>query len=145
MPGEANLFFMFLCVARGEISRTQRNTKSVYCLVMSGVDEATERAARMFLERIAGRYPITGARLFGSRARKTHRPDSDADLAVFIAGPPGNAKTVGVDMAGVAFDVMLEAGVLVSPLPIWETEWESPEAFSNPELLQAIRREGIAL
>ena len=112
---------------------------------MSGLDEATGRAARMFLERIAGRYPITGARLFGSRARKTHRPDSDADLAVLISGPPGNAKTVGVDMAGVAFDVMLEAGVLVSPLPIWETEWESPEEFSNPELLRAIRREGIAL
>lgn len=112
---------------------------------MSGIGEETERAARMFLEWIAERYPVTGARLFGSRVRRTHRPDSDADLAVFIAGPPGNAKTVGADMAGVAFDVTLGAGVLVSRLPIWGTEWESPEAFSNPELLQAIRREGIAL
>ena len=48
-------------------------------------------------------------------------------------------------MAGVAFDVMLETGVLVSPLPIWEAEWADPGRFPNPELLESIRIEGIAL
>jgi hypothetical protein len=51
----------------------------------------------------------------------------------------------GVDMAGVAFDVLLETDILVSPLPIWEDEWAHPETASNPRLLENIRREGVAL
>ena len=53
--------------------------------------------------------------------------------------------SAGVEMAGVAFDVLLETEILVSPLPIWEDEWEHPEIASNPRLLENIRREGVAL
>ena len=42
-------------------------------------------------------------------------------------------------------DVLLETEILVSPLPIWEDEWEHPETASNPRLLENIRREGVAL
>ena len=51
----------------------------------------------------------------------------------------------GVDMAGIAFDVLLETEILVSPLPIWEDDWEHPETSANPRLLDNIRREGVAL
>ena len=112
---------------------------------MSAVDAKTIRAVRVFLERISGSYRITGARLYGSRARATHRPDSDADLAVFLSGERGRALAVAFDMAGTAFDVMLETDVLVSPLPIWEDEWEHPETHSNPRLLENIRREGLPI
>jgi predicted nucleotidyltransferase len=111
----------------------------------SRIDPPTERAVRDFLRRIASRYPVAGARLYGSRARGDNDKTSDADLAVFLKGPRGDAMAAGIDMAGVAFDVLLETDILVSPLPIWEGEWEHPERYSNPRLLENIRREGVAL
>jgi predicted nucleotidyltransferase len=112
---------------------------------MSAVDPKTERAVRIFLQRISQLYPVAGARLYGSRARSDHKRDSDTDLAVLIRGPRGNAIGVGADMAGIAFDVLLDTEVLVSPLPIWEEEWAHPESYPNPQLLENIRRDGIAL
>lgn len=50
------------------------------------LDPATEHAAQVFLERIAGRYRVVGAILFGSRGRHTQRHDSDTDLAVLLPG-----------------------------------------------------------
>jgi len=111
----------------------------------SRIDPPTERAVRDFLRRIANRYPIVGARLYGSRARGDADQYSDADLAILLRGPRGDAMSAGVEMAGVAFDVLLETEILVSPLPIWEDEWEHPEIASNPRLLENIRREGVPL
>ena len=45
------------------------------------LDPDTERAVRAFLAKAARQYDVTGAILFGSRARRGHRPDSDADGA----------------------------------------------------------------
>jgi len=109
------------------------------------VDSDTERAVRAFLERISDRYPVIGARLYGSRARADHALDSDADVAVLLKGPRGDPVAVGVEMAGVAFDVLLDMEIWVSPLPIWEDDWRHPETFSNPRLLENIRRDGIEL
>ena len=79
------------------------------------------------------------------RSRARHNLQSDADLAVLLRGPRGDAIDVGVDMAGVAFDVLMDTEILVSPLPIWEEEWAHPEAYSNPRLLENIRRDGIVI
>mgnify|MGYP000281743017 CR=1 FL=1 len=46
------------------------------------IDAATETAVRRFASMLEGRFPVAGVILFGSRARNTHRPDSDADVAV---------------------------------------------------------------
>ena len=46
-------------------------------------------------------------------------------------------------MAEIAFDVMLDTGVLVDPLPLWENEWIRPERFGNPALIETIKREGL--
>lgn len=48
-------------------------------------------------------------------------------------------------MADLAYDVLLETGIRIQPLPIWEEEWVHPEAYSNPRLLHNIRREGVRL
>ena len=108
-------------------------------------DNATEHAVRMFLEKIGRRYNVAGAILFGSRARGSYRPDSDADLAVLLHGPKSDPFPVIREMARIAFDVMLDTGILVEALPIWLEDWEHPEQSSNPELVQNIQREGIAL
>lgn len=111
----------------------------------ASLDPATERAARAFLERIAGRYEVTGAIVFGSRARQNHRADSDADVAVLLRGEPERFAPTMLAMADIAYDVLLDTGIHVQPLPIWEEEWAHPEAYSNPRLLRNIAREGVRL
>ena len=111
----------------------------------SQLDAETERAARAFLQRLDGRYSVRQAILFGSRARGSHGADSDADIAVVLTGPHGDRTTAALDMAGIAFEVMLETGILVEALPLWEDEWLRPELFTNPGLIRIIAREGLQL
>ena len=108
-------------------------------------DPVTVHAARVFLDKIASQYDVTGAILFGSRARQNHRTDSDADVAVLLRGQPGKFAPTMLAMADIAYDVLLETGVYMQPLPIWEEEWAHPETYSNPRLLQNIAREGVRL
>ncbi|MCB1919473.1 MAG: nucleotidyltransferase domain-containing protein [Candidatus Competibacteraceae bacterium] len=112
---------------------------------ITGLDAATQRAIRLFTQRIANRYDLAGAILFGSRARQTHRPDSDADVVILLHGEHQRFLPTKLDMADVAFDVLLETGVNISPLPVWVDEWAHPETFSNPRLLKTIAREGVRL
>ena len=109
------------------------------------IDHDTEEAARRFLGLIAGRYDTAGAIVFGSRARGTHRHDSDVDVAVLLSGEHQRFLTTKLAMTDVAFDVLLETGINISPLPVWLDEWEHPENDSNPALLQNIAREGVRL
>ncbi len=111
----------------------------------STLDADTARAASVFVARVAAQYPVSGAILFGSRARGSHRPDSDADIAVLLCGRRGKFVDTKLAMADIAYEVLLETGVHIQPLPIWEDEWEHPESYSNPRLLQNINREGIRL
>lgn len=107
------------------------------------IDRKALDAAGIFLERLEGRYQVRGGILFGSRARASHHADSDADLAVVLAGASGDRRSASRDMAGIAFDVLVETGVLVDPLPLWEDELERRVAFGNPALLDAIWRDGV--
>jgi predicted nucleotidyltransferase len=109
------------------------------------LDCETARAAQSFLRRLAARYPVREAILFGSRARHTHRPDSDADIAVVLDGAHGDRTAAALDMAGIAFNVMMETGVMVEALPLWADDLEHPGTFHNPRLLEHIRREGVRL
>lgn len=109
------------------------------------LDAETERAARAFLLRLDRRYLVRQAILFGSRARGGHRADSDADIAVVLYGARGDRTSAALDMAGIAFEVLLETGVLVEALPLWEDELNRPEMFTNPGLIKAILREGVRL
>lgn len=109
------------------------------------LDSASEQAISRFLKRIAERYDISRVIAYGSRARGTHRADSDLDLAVLLRGTPSALVAAKLDMADAAFDVLLETGILISPLPVWENEWKHPESFANPALLRNIERDGIRL
>ena len=108
---------------------------------MNHIDHDTEEAVRRFLSLITSRYDMAGAIVYGSRARGTHRPDSDADVAVLLNGEHQKVLTTTLAMADVAFDVLLETGINITPLPIWVDDWEHPENHSNPALLQNIARE----
>ena len=109
------------------------------------MDSNTERSARLFLARVRETYTLTGALLFGSRARHEDTADSDADIAVLMRGTRGVRADPARVMAGIAFDVMLETGILIDPLPLWEEGWRHPERFNNPALIENIRRDGVPL
>ena len=109
------------------------------------VESETLGAAREFVRRVSVAYSVKTAILFGSRARGTHRADSDVDLAVVFRGPRGKLVDTSLEMADIAFDVLLETNIYIQPLPIWEDEWDRPETHSNPRLLENIRREGLPL
>lgn len=109
----------------------------------ASLDRETLAAARTFLSRLPVQYDLSEAVIFGSRARRTHTAESDADLAVVLRGDHGRRFDVVRSMSALAFDVMLETGVLIQPVPLWEDEWRSPERFNNPALVKNIQREGI--
>lgn len=109
------------------------------------VDDTTLRAARRFLAVVGERYSVREAYLFGSRARGTHRPDSDADVALVLRGEKGDRGATVLDMAGVAFDVMMDLDVLVEATPFWEREFDDAESGLTRYLVRDIRRDGIRL
>ena len=112
---------------------------------LADIDFDTERAARAFVAKVENRYDLVGAILFGSRARRNYHPDSDADIAVLLHGHRGQFLDTKLALADIAYDVLLETGVLIQPLPVWENEWKHPERYNNPLLLHNISREGIRL
>ncbi len=115
----------------------------------NGIDAATREAVQRFMARAKASQTlpgvVVGAVLFGSRARGEQRPDSDADVAVLLAGEHACRVDVALHLADIAFDVMLETGILVEAIPFWQDEWAHPERFSNPALLEHIRHEGVPL
>lgn len=112
---------------------------------MNKIDHDTEKAVRRFLSLLAPNYGLAGAIVYGSRARGTHRPDSDVDVAVILTGEHQRVLPTTLAMADVAYDVLLETSINISPLPVWVDQWEHPAKFSNPALLHTIAREGIRL
>lgn len=109
------------------------------------LDPITEHVARSFLAEVKRQYDVAGAYVFGSQARGDATPDSDTDVAILLHGLPGRRMHEAMVMADIAYGLMLETGIRVEALPLWESEWEHPETFNNPALIENIRREGVPL
>jgi antitoxin ChpS len=103
------------------------------------------QAAREFSRRVALGWPLHSALLFGSQARGTAHLGSDTDVAVLLKGTGGDFVATKLALDDVAYDVLLDSGIRIQPLPIWEDEWTHPTRYRNPRLLENIAREGVAL
>ena len=132
-------------VSQSTISRLAGKSVAPPAPPSRAIDTETEHAARIFMNRLEGKYPVTKLILYGSRARGDHRPDSDADIAVILKGNRGDRAKAAVDFAGIEFHVLMETGVMVQGLPLWEGELARPETFANPALIENILREGVRL
>ncbi len=108
------------------------------------IDPQTQEAVLAFKDKVVQKYPVAEALLFGSRARRSHHSQSDADVAIILAGQKGKFLETKLEMADWAVEVLMDKGVLIQPLPLWESEWSHPEDFSNPYLIRNIQREGVA-
>jgi predicted nucleotidyltransferase len=109
------------------------------------IDLQTQTAANAFKVKLAHHFDVQETLLFGSRARQTQHGESDADVAVLLRGEAGKFIDTKFAMDDLAYEVLLETGIRIQPLPIWQTEWLHPDQYSNPSLLLNIQREGIVL
>ena len=107
------------------------------------LDPATADAVRRFLSLIPERYAVAGAIVYGSRARGAHRSDSDADVAVLLDGAHRGVIETTLELSDLAYDVLLETSINVTPLPVWLDEWQAPERHPNPALLRNIAMESV--
>lgn len=109
--------------------------------------ESEARTVAAFADRMRARYGsrFQGLVLFGSRARRDHRPDSDLDLAVILAGHMDDLVGEALAMADDAFDVLLEHGLHIQPLPVEAGSLERPDAHPVSHLTRRIASEGMRL
>ena len=105
----------------------------------------TAETVKAFLDKVAAKFPLLGAILYGSRARGEFKPDSDADVVVLLSGRHGKFMSAKMELSDIAFDVMLDTGIRVEALPVWEDEWSDPDGYRNPSLLRNIERDGIVV
>lgn len=109
------------------------------------VEPDVKSAIEAFVRSIQAKYDVDHVVLFGSRARGTHRPDSDIDVAVILNGAQLPFLETRQAMSALAQDVQRDTGLSISPLPIWQDEWSGAAHVSDLSLLDRIRREGIAV
>jgi predicted nucleotidyltransferase len=111
---------------------------------MKFLDPDTEEAVREFLARIPADIRLDRAILFGSRARGEHRPDSDADVALILHERGNDGETLWM-LAGLAWDVYLDKGIMIQPVTIAVDDWLHPEEYPRPGFLRKVELEGIVL
>ena len=98
-------------------------------------DPALKRFKQALIDTYGPR--LLSARLFGSRARGDHRPDSDYDVAVFLTDVADLSK-VWSDMADMATDILYDSGEWITPIPF------GPDALrERTMLMHEIRHDGI--
>lgn len=112
---------------------------------VASIDPATRGAANAFWDKLSQHFEVSRAFLFGSRARNTHTDESDADIAIVLRGVVGKFIETKFAMDDLAYEVLLDTGIRIQPLPIWQEEWDHPEVYSNPRLIHNIKRDGIQL
>jgi antitoxin ChpS len=109
------------------------------------IDPATRGAANALWDKLSQHFEVSRVFLFGSRAINTHTDESDADIAIVLRGAVGKFIETKFTMDDLAYEVLLDTGIRIQPLPIWQEEWDHPEVYSNPRLILSIKKEGIPL
>ena len=77
--------------------------------------------------------------LFGSRARGDARPESDYDIAVFLARPESLGTEAG-HLAAIGTDILMETGHVINALPLAAGTYAQLSPF-----MAEVRRYGLEL
>lgn len=112
-------------------------------LATSSVDLATQAAVKQFAGLVARDYPLQQTILFGSRARGDSHDESDADVALILSGDNKPTTSTQMALSGLAYDVLLDTGVVIQAIPVWDKQWAAPNSHTNPRLLSNIARDGV--
>jgi len=107
--------------------------------------QLSKQATSLFITVVKRQFSIQRVLMFGSRARGDEHDESDIDLAVLMEEASGDFFKLKLKMDDIAYDILLETGMRIQALPIWQNEWQHPERYSNPYLIKNIQREGVTL
>jgi uncharacterized protein len=110
------------------------------------LDPAAAKAVEIFRRQTRSVYGdgLLKIVLFGSRARGDAGPDSDVDLAVVLRSLSDRAAERN-KLADIAYDAIVETSLGIQAITISEDEWEHPDRRRNPDLIRAIRRDGVVV
>jgi predicted nucleotidyltransferase len=113
---------------------------------LEGVTPSVAHALTLFSEAVQAAYGPRLVRLllFGSRARGTAKRNSDADVVV-VLDEVADAWRERERLSDLAYDIIVETGEHVQAWPVSVEQWDKPEAARNPRLVQAMKRDGIAI
>jgi hypothetical protein len=102
-------------------------------------------ALRRFALNIRQQYGdrLDGLYLFGSRARRDHRPDSDVDVAVILEDGNWVSWKERWSLNHLAYEPGLEAGVAIQPWPFSRSQWKGLQPATP--LVESARRDAIAI
>lgn len=108
------------------------------------IDPVTRDALALFKKILIAKYGehLKSLYLFGSRARGDHRPDSDADVAIFldqVTDPIGEQ----FDLIDQGYDILLNTGVNIQPWVFAQASLTDPLHHRAPHLIRTVRREGV--
>jgi predicted nucleotidyltransferase len=111
-----------------------------------GLTPAFRRALDLFGQAARTAYGDTLVRLvlFGSRSRGEARSDSDIDVAVVLR-ELRDRRADRDRLANLAYDAIVETYLDIQTVPVSLDEWEHPEHHTNPALIRAIKRDGVAV
>lgn len=111
---------------------------------MMVVDADTERAVRKFIARLPPNLSVERVLLYGSRARGDFTPDSDADVALILPHGAHDWRLLWM-LSGLAYDVFVDTGIMIQPVPVSSRDWADPDRFPRPSFLRNVAREGVLL
>lgn len=108
------------------------------------MDSKTRQALSQFKRRLEVRYGkrLKSVLLFGSRAKADFRPDSDADVAVFLDDVSEPIREQ-MAMCDDAYDIWMETGIRIEPWAFEAASLADPDNYRAPHLVKTIRRDGI--
>lgn len=101
-------------------------SRDVSTLLAPPTETDVAKALARYSNLLAAEYGsrLVGIYLFGSKARRDHRPDSDADLAVVLTSFRGSALDEKMRLVDLGFDALTDDGVMIQPWPFTAAEWE---------------------
>ena len=110
-------------------------------------DEAVNRAIEAYAQAVREAYGerVKGIYLFGSRARGDHTPESDADIAVVLADGDWDYWAERMRLTDLEYDFLIDTGADLQAWPVSESAWQHPERGTNPHLIRAMHRDGLAI
>ncbi len=109
------------------------------------MDAIIQAVLQNFIGRASLELPHAQYILFGSRARGDARSESDVDLAIIIPEEDNPHDRIRHSLNDIAFDIMLDHELLISPLIISQNVWQGSSESQNAELIRNIQKEGISV
>ena len=127
-------------------AKLAKELKTVLPMKTTKREIRTSTALHAFKEILVQRYGshLKSALLFGSRARGDHRPDSDADVAVFL-DTVADPIQEQLDLIDESYTILLSSGINIQPWVFSADTLQHPDRHLASRLIESVQKDGIRL